>query len=217
MFFLPYHVDVPMARWPITNFLLIGGTIILFVVIQAEAVPPQAIEPFILKMGNPNGIYGHMFLHFGYLHIFGNMVFLWIFGNAVCAKVGNLAYFFIYMVLGCIAGITHLFINGDPAIGASGAVNGIVGMYLVFYPLNNVRCFYWFFFRMGAFSVSSVWMILYWGAFDVYGALRGGSHVAYWAHLGGFGAGFLTATFLLYAGLVQMTSTEDSLYDVFGN
>ncbi len=203
-----------MSRWPITNFLLIATTVGLFAAFRAGIVPREAIEPFILRLGDPNGIYGHMFLHFGYLHLFGNMMFLWVFGNAVCAKIGNLAYFIVYLVLGCVAGITHLFINGGPAVGASGAVNAIVGMYLVLYPLNNVSCFYWFFIRMGSFSVSSVWMILYWGAFDVYGAIRGGGNVAYSAHLGGFAAGFLLATLLLYSGLVQMTSTERSLFNV---
>ena len=214
MLLLPYHVDVPMSRWPVTNFLLIVATVGLFAAIRAGSVPPEAIEPYILGLRGANGIYGHIFLHFGYLHLFGNMMFLWVFGNAVCAKIGNLAYFIVYLVLGCVAGITHLFINGDPAIGASGAVNGIVGMYLVLYPLNNVSCFYWFIIRIGSFCVSSVWMILYWAAFDVYGAIRGGGHVAYWAHLGGFAAGFLLATLLLYSGLVQMTSTERSLLDV---
>ena len=203
-----------MSRWPITNFLVIVGTVFLFAVLRAGLVQPQAVDPYILKLGDPNGIYGHMFLHYGFMHIIGNMVFLWVFGNAVCAKIGNPAYFIVYLVLGCTAGIAHLFISGDPAIGASGAVNGVVGMYLVLYPLNNVRCFYWFIFRIGTFSISSIWMILLWLAFDIYGAVSGGGQVAYWAHLSGFGSGFLFATFLLYSGLVQMTSTETSLYDV---
>ncbi len=214
MFLLPYLVDVPMSRWPITNFLLIAVTVSLFAAIKAGFVPPQAVDPYILRLGVPNGIYGHIFLHFGYLHLFGNMMFLWVFGNAVCAKIGNLAYVIVYLVLGCVAGITHLFISGDPAIGASGAVNGIVGMYLVLYPLNNVSCFYWFFIRIGTFYLSGVWIILFGLAFDVYGALHGGGHVAYWAHLGGFATGFLIAALLLYSGLVQMTSTERSLVDM---
>lgn len=214
MLLLPYHADVPMSRWPIMNFLLIGGTVFLFVMLRGGLLAPEAIEPYVLKLGDPNGIYGHIFVHLGAMHIFGNMMFLWVFGNAVCAKIGNLSFFFVYLVLGCLAGIAHLLISGDPAIGASGAVNGVVGMYLVFYPLNNVTCFYWFVFRIGTFSVSSIWMILLFLAFDVYGVVSEGGHVAYWAHLGGFGAGFLFASLLLYLGLVQMTSTEDSLYDV---
>lgn len=214
MFLLPYHVDVPMSRWPITNFILIAATVGLFTAIRAGFVPLAMIDPFILKLGDPNGIYGHIFLHFGYLHILGNMIFLWVFGNAVCAKIGNLSYTIVYLVLGCIAGIAHLFISGDPAIGASGAVNGVIGMYLVLYPLNNVSCFYWFFIRFGTFYLSGVWIILLWLAFDVYGALYGGGNVAYWAHLGGFAAGFVFATLLLYSGLVEMTSTERSLMDV---
>ena len=214
MFLLPYHVDVPMSRWPIMNFLLIGGTVVLFVMLRARLVCPAEIEPYILQLGEPNGIYGHIFVHLGALHIFGNMMSLWVFGNAVCAKIGNLTFIVAYLVLGCIAGLTHLLIDGAPAIGASGAINGVVGMYLVFYPTNNITCFYWFIFRIGTFSVSSIWIILLFLAFDIHGVATGGGQVAYWAHLGGFASGFLLASLLLYSGLVKMTPTEDSLYKV---
>ena len=213
MFFLPFHVDVPMARWPVTNFLFIVATVFVFGAIRWGSVPPESIEPYILKLGDAKGIYGHIFLHFGYLHIFGNMMFLWVFGNAICAKLGNISFFFAYVLLGCIAGIAHLLLDGGPAIGASGAVNAVVGMYLVLYPRNNVSCFYWFFFKIGTFSISGIWVILYWLVFDIWGAVSGGGSVAYWAHLGGFGAGFLLATVLLFTGLVEMNSTEESLYD----
>ena len=198
------------------NFLLIALTVFLFIQIRAGVIPLEALAPFILKTGDPNGIYGHMFLHFGFLHIFGNMMFLWVFGNAVCAKLGNLAFLLLFLLLGCVAGVAHLLIDGAPAIGASGAVNGVVGMYLVLYPLNNVSCFYWILIRFGTFHLSSFWLILYWLAFDIYGAVGGAGGVAYWAHLGGFGAGFLLASLLLYTGLIEMTSTERSLYDALG-
>jgi len=214
MFLLPYHVDVPMSRWPFMNFLLIGGTVVLFVMLRARLVSPAEIEPYILQLGEPKGIYGHIFVHLGALHIFGNMMSLWVFGNAVCAKIGNFTFCIAYLVLGCIAGLTHLLINGAPAIGASGAINGVVGMYLVFYPTNNISCLYWFIFRIGTFSLSSIWIILLFLAFDIYGVASGGGQVAYWAHLGGFASGFLLASLLLHFGLVKMAPTEDSLYKV---
>lgn len=213
MFLLPYHVDVPMSRWPFMNFAFMALTVLIFFIIETGLIPMRAVEPYILQMGEPNGIYGHMFLHAGYMHLFGNMMFLWVFGNAVCAKVSNIGFVFIYMALGCLAGLAHLFVDGGPAIGASGAVNGVVGMYLVLYPRNNVTCFYWFFFRVGTFSVSGIWIILYRFAFDIYGAVSGGGNIAYWAHIGGFAAGFLIASLMLYTGLIEMGPTEESLYD----
>lgn len=217
MLIIPYHVDVPMQRWPIVNFLLIAATVYIHFWVQngvaSGTISPESVRPYILQTGSPHGLYGHMFLHGGYMHLFGNMVFLWVFGNAVCAKVGNLAYLILYLGIGVVAGLTHLFVTGAPAVGASGAVNGVVGMYLVLYPRNNVSCFYWFIFLVGRFHLSSIWMILLWVAFDVYGASSGSGGVAYWAHLGGFGTGFGLATLLLYLGWIEMRSTECSLFE----
>ena len=63
---------------------------------------------------------------------------LWVFGNAICAKVGNIAYTIVYVALGLCSGVIHLLLDGDPAVGASGAINGVVAMFLVFYPLNTI-------------------------------------------------------------------------------
>jgi membrane associated rhomboid family serine protease len=172
------------------------------------------MTPLILRAGNLTGIPGHILVHNGWLHIAGNMLFLWAFGNAVCAKIGNIAYPFVYVGLGATAGIIHLIISGHPAIGASGAINGVIGMYLVFYPQNEVTCFWWLLIRAGSFSVSSIWMILLWLAFDIWGAWNGAGHVAYWAHLGGFFTGFAFASVLLYMGWVEMRETECSIYNL---
>ena len=83
--------------------------------------------------------------------------------------------------------------TGGNAIGASGAINGIVGMYLVFFPINEITCYFVFLLLprlIKEFSLSSIWMILFWLAFDIWGAMRGGGQVAYFAHLGGFAGGF---------------------------
>jgi membrane associated rhomboid family serine protease len=168
----------------------------------------EKVRPFILNGWGIKGLFGHIWLHGGYLHLLGNMLFLWIFGNAVCAKIGNFRYLPIYLGLGIIGGITHLIFTGGNAIGASGAINGIVGMYLVFFPENEITCYLvmWFFLSpyVKEFSVSSIWMILFWLAFDIFGAMRGGGGVAYFAHLGGFAGGFILAILMLKLKLVVM-------------
>ena len=168
----------------------------------------RQIRPFILNGWTIKGLLGHIWLHGGVLHLLGNMLFLWIFGNAVCAKIGNIRYLLIYLGLGIIAGITHLIFTGGSVLGASGAIYGIVGMYLAFFPENEITCYFvmWFFLNPYAkeFCVSSIWMILFWVVFDVWGAMKGGGGVAYFAHLGGFAAGFVLAIAMLKLKLVVM-------------
>jgi membrane associated rhomboid family serine protease len=164
------------------------------------------VRPFILNGWKIKGLFGHIWLHGGILHLLGNMLFLWIFGNAVCAKIGNFRYLPIYLGLGVIAGIAHLVFTGGNAIGASGAIYGIVGMYLVFFPENEITCYFVvpFFFAAKEFCVSSIWMILFWVVFDVWGAMKGGGGAAYFAHLGGFAGGFVLAIVMLKLKLVVM-------------
>lgn len=206
---IPLSVDVPMYRWPIANFAIVGLTIAAFF-----GIPLRAESPFILTGWEPTGLVGHMLLHAGIIHLVGNMIFLWVFGNAVCAKIGNFPYPLIYLLVGVGAAAIHLLFDGHPAVGASGAINGIVGMFLIWYPLNNITCFYFFGFYTGSFQVSSIWMILLWLAFDLLGVALGGGGVAYWAHIGGFAAGAGLAMLLLRTGLVKMRETERSLFDL---
>ncbi len=142
------------------------------------------------------------------------MIILWVFGNAVCAKVGNSFYPLVYLLMGLAAAAAHMKFSDAPAIGASGAINGIVGMFVVFYPLNYVKCFFGIFFRPGIFTVSSIWIILLWLAFDILGAMPGSGGIAYYAHLGGFFAGAGLALACLKMGWVKMDRYERSLLQV---
>ena len=162
------------------------------------------------------GLFGHMWLHGGILHLVGNLIFLWLFGNAVCSKIGNALYLPIYVLAGLAAAISHLLFSDVPALGASGAINGMVGMYLVFFPENSISCFFFFYFRPYWFTVRSFWMILLWFAFDIWGALEGGGGVAYLAHIGGFATGFAMAIVLLKTKLIVMERDEKSLFVLLG-
>jgi len=175
-----------------------------------------SMAKFVLRGFSISGLFGHMWLHGGLMHLIGNMLFLWVFGNAVCSKIGNVLYLPVYIMLGLAAAFTYIMFSDYPMIGASGAVNGIVGMYLIFFPLNDITCFWMFYFRGGTFSLSSFWMILFWLAFDILGVVGGGGAVAYTAHLGGFAAGIVIAVVLLKLQIVQMEDDERSLLQVFG-
>jgi membrane associated rhomboid family serine protease len=187
---------------------------------EEEAMLQEAfgwMSEFVLRGFSLKGLFGHMWLHAGLLHLAGNLLFLWIFGNAVCAKVGNRIYFPLYIVFGLIAGISHLLFTGGAVVGASGAINGVVGMFLVFFPENDITCYFSFtIFYWREFTVSSYWMILFWLFWDILGAvvatgLGASSGVAYFAHLGGFAVGFGIAILMLRKGWIHMERYEKSL------
>lgn len=242
---IPWKVDVPQEYRPFVNWLIIAVIIGVFVLqvitfVEQESEPVEKpmrewgakqeqaeeeeeitgpIVEFVLRGWGIKGLLGYMWLHGGIIHLLGNLLFLWIFGNSVCGKIGNAAYLPIYLLLGVFAGLSHLVFQGGAAIGASGAINGIVGMYLVFFAQNEITCYFvWILFItpiVREFSLSSYWMILLWLMFDILGAMMGGGGVAYFAHLGGFAAGFGLAILMLKTNMVKMERYERSLLQIW--
>jgi membrane associated rhomboid family serine protease len=197
-----------MRRLPVVNWALIGMTVFLFF------GSPRTTDGWVLSGWSLEELVGYQFLHAGLIHLIGNMLFLWVFGNAVCAKVGHVAFAPIYLALGIAAGAVHLMVDGTPAIGASGAINGIVGMFLFWYPRNSISCI-WLFVAVGAVRFSSYWAILIWLAFDLWGAATGAQGVAYFAHIGGFAVGFLLAMAISVSGVLEDSPYEQSLLDLY--
>lgn len=214
---IPYHVDVSIRRVPIANRLLVAAITVVTVMQWAEGngIGVARDNPMLLDGWSLTGMVGSLFLHAGPVHLIGNMLFLWVFGNAVCGKVGNLLYLPLFFGFGLLASAAHLLMSEGSAIGASGAINGIVGMFLIFYPLNGVRVIFLLIVIPYQFEISAMWLILFWLVFDIWGAVDGGGSVAYWSHLGGFAAGVGMAAVMLQTGLVQMHRTDRSLLSVF--
>jgi membrane associated rhomboid family serine protease len=214
---IPYRVDVPFNHRPVMNWLVFTGVIVVFffqVPAFVDHVAQERMRTFVLDGWGLKGLFGHMWLHAGILHLVGNLIFLWIFGNAVCSKLGNVLYLPVYVGLDLIAAASHLILVGGTAIGASGAINGIVGMYLVFFPENTISCFFFFFFRPIFLSVSGYWLILFWFAFDLFGAVSGSGHVAYVAHVGGFLGGLGLAILMLKKKWIVMEKVERSIFEM---
>ncbi|MBA2634773.1 MAG: rhomboid family intramembrane serine protease [Chloroflexi bacterium] len=142
-----------------------------------------------------------MFMHGGWLHIAGNLLFLWIFGDNVEHRIGHIPYLIFYLVAGVIASLAQILIDTDsiiPTLGASGAISGVLGAYLVMFPTNRVTVFMLRFpMQVPAIVAIGLWAVFQFingiGAFAVTEETGGG--VAYMAHIGGFVAG-------LVAGLV---------------
>jgi membrane associated rhomboid family serine protease/predicted RNA-binding Zn-ribbon protein involved in translation (DUF1610 family) len=186
-------------------------------------VVEDPLKPWVLNGWGIKGMIGHMWLHGGILHLLGNLLFLWIAGNAICSKVGNLWYLLIYLVCGFASAAAHNIFQGGPVIGASGAIAGIMGMFLVWYPENDVKCAWiWLIFvvlirpTIVTFTCSSYWLLLAWLALEVYYAATSVDMVAHFAHLGGFAAGFVIAVFLLERKWITMEDYEKSLLQLVG-
>ena len=140
-----------------------------------------------------------MFLHGGWLHLGGNMLFLWVFGNNVEDRLGRLRYLVFYLLCGYLAAYGFALVNAnatDPLIGASGAIAGVLGAYLMFFPRARVWSLVPFLLfiplRLPAWLVLGLWFVLQWAYSAGYAVSAAGS-VAYVAHVVGFVFGFLAA------------------------
>jgi membrane associated rhomboid family serine protease len=140
-----------------------------------------------------------MFLHGSWMHLLGNMLFFWVFGNNIEDSMGSIRFLFFYLICGLAAAAAHVFVQPAspvPTVGASGAISGIMGAYLILYPRVRVRMFFppFFLFRVRAWLV-----LLWWFAWQVLDGLPEltslrpdiSSGVAVWAHVGGFVTGML--------------------------
>lgn len=143
-----------------------------------------------------------MFLHGSWGHILGNLLFFWVFGNNVEDSMGRLRFLVFYLVCGLAAAAAHLAIDPTspvPTVGASGAISGVMGAYLLLYPRVRVRMLFWFLFFIRIFRVPAWIVLLWWFVWQVVAGLpqlmtlrpevSGG--VAVWAHVGGFVAGMI--------------------------
>ena len=217
---IPWQVDVPQDRWPVTNWLIVAACFAVFFLQVKELAEDNAagiVEALMLDGWGIAGLLGHIWVHADFFHLLGNMWFLWIFGNAICANIGNLRYPFVYVALGVAAGATHLIASPQPAIGASGAINGVVGMFLVMFPQNEITCYFWFMLvYVRQFAISSYWLILFWLFWDILGALKlGSSGVAYFAHLGGFAAGVGMGVLFCKKGWCLLDKYDRSLVQIW--
>ncbi len=164
-------------------------------------VPVQLVDwlesPSVVE--EPSTVVTSMFIHGGWLHLIGNMLFLWVFGDNVEDAMGHGRYLVFYLLAGLAATSLQVFIDQEsliPMVGASGAIAGVLGAYLVLYPRATVSVlipWLWFF---GAFPVPAAFLIVFWFLLQLLsgvaslGAAAGVTEgIAFWAHVGGFIAG----------------------------
>ena len=204
--FLPIGDD--QVRGGFTPHLAYGLIVVnVAIFIYQSSLEPFQIEQFLTTYGSiPKEISSgedyftlltSMFLHGGFMHLAGNMLFLWIFADNVEASVGSKVFLVVYLLSGLAAHFGQIWFDPDsnvPMVGASGALAGIMGAYLVMFPRSQVRG-YLFVFRVAlpAFAFLIFWFVQQ--SFSGYASLQAaheqGGGVAWWAHIGGFLFGVL--------------------------
>jgi membrane associated rhomboid family serine protease len=152
-----------------------------------------------------------MFLHGGWLHLISNLWFLWIFGNNVEDSMGHLRFLLFYLLCGLAAIFAQIMATPEsllPTVGASGAISGVMGAYLVFYPRVRVHTLFIFIIFFRIIPVQAWFILLLWFGIQLLSGYaspvgEGEGGVAFWAHVGGFVAGFLLARLFENRTLVQ--------------
>jgi membrane associated rhomboid family serine protease len=217
---IPIHDNVPTRSFPLVTMLLIAANVAVWVFYQVPdlngSARELAFQPCEVDNSCPSGdavgqgprvtAFTSMFMHGSWLHIAGNMLFLWIFGNNVEDAMGKVRFFLFYILSGLAATglqtVVTLTSSPDaagaiPNLGASGAISGVLGAYLLLLPRASVRVLVFFFFilfwELPAFLFLGFWFLfqLWDGGFSLLHPEAGGG-VAFFAHIGGFVFGMAT-------------------------
>ena len=213
---IPLRVDIFRSRAALANGLLIAVNVLAF--LYELTMTPRAGRAFMFTFGlvpaheqllfAPHGInigqailpiFTSMFLHGGWLHLLGNMLFLWVFGGSVEETLGHFQYFIFYLICGAGSAIVHTLFNWGskvPTVGASGAISGIMGAFIVLYPRARVTTLIPALLLFFTIKIPAYLMLGYWFFLQIFSGVaslgmsaQGG--VAWWAHVGGFVLGAL--------------------------
>lgn len=205
---IPLRDDNPRDRFPLVNSLFIAFNIAIF--IHQYSLSPEEGQTFIqnygaipsevITQGKFANLITSMFLHGGVMHLLGNLLYLFIFGDNVENLMGSMRYFFFYALCGVGAALAHIISDASspvPMVGASGAISGVLGAYMIGYPRARVLVFFpiFFFFRVPALIVLGVWFVnqVAEGIMAAGVDISGG--IAWYAHIGGFVLGVLLVKF----------------------
>ena len=215
MFFFPFADENPTTKKPIVSWsiIFICSLIFLNYIFEQEYIKEQIFLSFGMI---PAILFGHselssslkvvpafisiitsMFLHGGWMHLIGNMTYLYIFGDNVEETLGKTKFIIFYLLTGGFAALSQSILDTDstiPMIGASGAIAGVLGAYLVLFPKAKIKVFFWFIiffkvFKIRAFIVLGGWIFIQFLSFSGNDLNSGG--VAYAAHIGGFISGVI--------------------------
>jgi membrane associated rhomboid family serine protease len=222
---IPLYDTVRIRRFPLANLLLITANILVF--LYELQLNRSGLEGFIFAWGlvparltsDPAGtwltIFTAMFMHGGWFHLISNMWFLHIFGDNVEARLGSARYTLFYLLSGVAAVLLQTYLlptSQVPMIGASGAIAGVLGAYLILFPRSRVASLVPILFIFTIVEVPAVLFLVFWFVSQLYSgwfAMQGASAsgIAWWAHIGGFVFGVVMVSF--FAGRAAYRSGYD--------
>jgi membrane associated rhomboid family serine protease len=215
--FIPLRDDNPTQRIPYMTIFFIGLNVLVF---AYQLFSPQGLQFFVYKMGAipyeithfkslplvsvgsgesisrlspPLSLIASMFIHGGIFHLAFNMLYLWIFGNNIEDFLGPVWFVLFYLVAGLGASFTHILLNPNsqvPMIGASGAIAGILGAYLILYPKARILTLVFLFFFIRIIPIPAAFVLGFWFLIQVL-SIGANEGVALFAHIGGFLIGIL--------------------------
>jgi rhomboid family protein len=223
---IPLYDTLHARRFPIVNWLLIALNVIVF--LYEISLSPSALNRFMFTWGLiPSQLMTHpetawvtiftaMFLHGGWFHILSNMWVLFIFGDNIEDRLGRGRYLGFYLMSGVVAGLFDSFVlqgTNVPMIGASGAIAGVLGAYLVLYPRARIASLVPILFIFTIIDVPAVIFLLFWFVSQLFSgwlSLQGatGSGIAWWAHVGGFLFGMLAVNFFAQRRMYSRNNTS---------
>ena len=204
---IPIYVDIRARRVPYITILLITlnvGAFVYQLTLNTEQllalVATYAFTPDLLfdMRWDPQSLislFSAMFLHGGWLHLGGNMLYLWVFGGTLENQLGKLRFLLLYLICGAAGALVHGFIYPDSGVhvlGASGAISGLLGAFLVLHPKAKVITAIPIFFIIELATLPAIFVIGMWFLLQLaqgLGSLGVPADVAWWAHLGGFALG----------------------------
>jgi len=202
---IPLRDSQPSYSTPFVTAGLIGANVLVF--LYQLTLDPYTLNHLVAAYGvvparlELSTLVTSMFLHGGWLHLIGNMWFLWIYGDNVEDILGPAKYLFFYLACGVAAALVHVALNPDsriPTIGASGAISGVMGAYMVKFPHSRIVTLVPVFFFLTLIEIPASIILVYWFVIQIFSgvgslayssASQGG--VAWFAHAGGFLAGML--------------------------
>jgi membrane associated rhomboid family serine protease len=200
---IPLRSSEPHYTRPTVTLVIIAVNILVF--LYEKSMPDYALDGFVLAHGivpdrlHYSAILTSMFIHGGWLHIAGNMWFLWIFGRGVEDLLGHAKYLFLYLACGVAAALLYIVLNSNstvPTIGASGAIAGVMGAYLIKFPRAHIVTLVFIVIFITTLDIPAAFLLLYWFAIQFFSGVgtvanAAGSNggVAWFAHVGGFLAG----------------------------
>ncbi|WP_297057076.1 rhomboid family intramembrane serine protease [Thermosulfurimonas sp.] len=224
---IPLQDSLPRRTVPVVTWGLIAVNTLVFLLETAlpeptrelviqylGLVPARLTDPvWAAAHGYPPGAYltlfTHLFLHGGWVHILGNMWTLWIFGDNVEDRMGHLRFLIFYFLCGFVAALVHVHMyphSTIPTIGASGAISGVLGAYLLMFPAARIVVMIPIFIFPFIFEVPAVFFLVYWYLLQVFSGTLSLAlpepviEVAWWAHVGGFLAGMFLHRFFCLRG-----------------